>query len=144
MAKFDVEEVMAELRERIIKEQMRPGNLQYATYYYRRMIQRLSEKKELVIFGAGKYGQGVLDVLRLERIGTIACFCDNNDKMIGTCIQGVEVLSLHEATKRYADACYIVTPIDYENEILQQLLCAGIKSENIVIYNTRNTGMVIG
>ena len=103
----------------------------------------MRKREKLVIFGAGKYGQCVLDALLLEGIDTVMCFGDNSDKMIGKHIKGFDVLSLQDAVKRYANACYIISPIDYENEILHQLLSAGIKAEDIIIYNTRNTGMVI-
>ena len=44
---------------------------------------------------------------------------------------------------QYPDACFVITPKDYENEILRQLVHMGVDVENIVIFNIKNTGLIV-
>jgi FkbM family methyltransferase len=63
----------------------------------------------LVLSGAGNLGRKVLTALRAEGIEPLA-FVDNNDKLWGTDIEGVRVLSQPEGAKRFGQsATFCVT-----------------------------------
>ena len=143
MERFNTVSVMEQIYEEISDRQLYQRELHYTTYYYRKMIQRLSNRELIIIFGAGKFGQSILESLQMEGINSVKYFCDNNSKTTGSYVQGLEVLAPQEATERYPNACYVISPIDYENEILGQLLNLNIKIDNIVIFNTKNTGMAV-
>lgn len=142
MKEFDTEQAMAEIREKIAASEERPSDLGFTTFYYRKLIRMLEEPKDLVLFGAGRYGEMVFAALSQEGLYTVRCFCDNSAAAAGGHACGLEILSPQEAAKRYPDAGFVITPKDYDNEILRQLVNMGIKIECIFIFNLLNTGMV--
>ena len=143
MGEFNTQQVMEEIRKKISEAQPCLGDLYFTTFYYRKLIRMLKKPTELVLFGAGRYGEIVLSALRGEGIGTVRCFCDNNDKAIGKAIAGLDVLSPQNALKSYPNACFVITPKDYENEILRQLVSMNVNIENIVVFNIKNTGLIM-
>lgn len=142
MEEFNTEKVMLEIRRGIQERHLHMSNLSFSTFYYRKLIRLLKDQEELVLFGAGKYGELILRVLIQEEIQTVRCFCDNSKQVIGSCVCGMKVLSLQDAFQKYRDACFVITVKDYENEIMRQLVHAGVDIENIVVFNIKNTGMV--
>lgn len=143
MVEFDTQQVMKEIHEKISAGQSRLSDLYFTTFYYRKLVKMLKDPAELVLFGAGRYGEIVLSALKGEGIRTVRCFCDNSDKAVGSIVDGLEVLSPADAANRYPDACFVITPKDYENEILRQLIHMGVNIEKIVIFNIKNTGLVV-
>lgn len=143
MVEFDTQQVMEEIHKNISEAQPCLGDLHFTTFYYRKLIKMLKNPTELVLFGAGRYGEIVLSALKGDGISSVRCFCDNSDKAIGNIIDELEVLSPQDALKRYPNACFVITPKDYENEILRQLVHMGVDIENIVIFNIKNTGLIV-
>ena len=78
----------------------------------------------------------------MQAFQTVQCFCDNNSMVWDKVVCGKKVFSPQEAVSRYPDACFVITPKDYENEILRQMVCLGVDIENILIFNIKNTGLV--
>lgn len=69
----------------------------------------LCEKKELIIFGAGVYGQKILRYL--DRNGVrhhVICFCDSNKELNGQYIDGIPVRYSEEVCQQYLDADYLI------------------------------------
>ena len=63
----------------------------------------------LVLFGSGSLGRSALQCLRRDGIRPLA-FCDNNAALWGRAIDGVPVLSPHEASSRHGStAAFFVT-----------------------------------
>lgn len=141
MGEFYTQQVMTEIRKKISDEQPCLSDLYFTSFYYRKLIRMLKEPEKLVLFGAGGYGEIILTYLQQEGIQTVQCFCDNNVQILGRRICGLEVMSPEDALKRYPNACFIITPKDYENEILRQMVHMGVNIDNIVIFNVKNTGM---
>lgn len=141
MKEFKVEEVMNTIRKEIKEKGACTDELSYITTYHNKLIKQLKTKKELVIFGAGMYGKSILDDLEQHGIMTIKCFCDNNTKSIGKKIGDYEVLAPQEAWKKYPEACFIITPKLFKNEILIQLIQMGISIDNILTFNVQLAGM---
>lgn len=143
MAEFDTQQVMEEIHKKISEANSHLSDLYFTTFYYRKLIKMLKKSTDLVLFGAGRYGEIVLSALKGEGISSVRCFCDNSDKAIGNVIDDLEVLSPQDAVKRYPAACFVITPKDYENEILRQLVHMNVDIENIVIFNIKNTGLAV-
>ena len=143
MGEFNTRQAMQEIYDDISAEQPRLSDLHFTTFYYRKLIRLLREPAQLVLFGAGKYGTAVLSALKREGIDTVQCFCDNNHKVIGQLIDGLRIISPQDALEQYPSACFVITPKDYENEILRQMVHMGVDIENIVIFNIKNTGLVV-
>ena len=140
MEKFTVETVMNKLREDIRKQKLRSVDLSYTTYYHHKSIREFETFGRIVIFGAGRYGEIALADMVQNGIEAVVCFCDNSAS--GDSVNGVEVISPGEAVERYPDAYYVITPKDYSNEILTQLVNMGITVDHIRIYNLLNTGLI--
>ena len=66
--------------------------------------------RELVIFGAGNFGQKALRVLQANGYRVLA-FIDNNPTLQGREIGGVRVMGLMEAWKKFGDSAGIVVAI---------------------------------
>jgi FkbM family methyltransferase len=63
----------------------------------------------ILLFGAGPLGRYAAQGLRQARVGILA-FADNNPRLWGTTVEGLEVLSPEEASRRYREvACFVVT-----------------------------------
>lgn len=143
MGKFFVEEVMETIRAEIKDKGLSVDELSYISPYHNKMIKQLKTYKELIIFGAGEYGKIIVEDLEQHGIFTIQCICDNNTKAIGKEIGGYKVLSPEDALKAYKNACFVITPKGYENEMLSQLIHMGVAFEHILFFNVKYTGLEI-
>ncbi len=142
MEEFTTKQAMEEIHQEIARVKPHLSDLHFTTFYYRKLIWMLQEPEKIVLFGAGKYGSVILAALKREGIISVRCFCDNNNKSIGRFIDGLEIISPQDALEQYPDACFVITPKDYENEILRQLVHMGVQIEKIVIFNIKNSGLI--
>lgn len=79
-------------------------------------VNNFSELKEVSIFGAGSYGKKVYDKCLEKRI-RVKNFFDNNEKLFGMKIDGVEILNPIEITEDDS----IIIASTWSNEVLKQL-----------------------
>lgn len=95
-------------------------------------IQRPANRKT-VIFGSGKYGEYIQQVLNENSIDLYA-FCDNNTEIIGNQKNGVRIFGLSELLDE-EDLTFIVAVADLNAKlkIKDQLIANGIDSNRIVI-----------
>ncbi len=94
----------------------------------------MSEGKIKIFFGAGRIGRRALSFWR--EIGlNLDFFCDNNPKLLGKKIEGVDVLPIETILKQPQNKEIFITCKD-EEIILHQLLSLGIKKNQIIRYNT--------
>ncbi len=93
-------------------------------------IKRL--EKRVVIFGAGYFGEKILDLFVKECI-SVDFFCDNDEKKQHMTLAGVEIVSPIELKKRILQNDYIVIiSTKYASDkIKEQLLQIGISLKNI-------------
>lgn len=131
---FDVETIMRKLRENIKKNGDDKKKLSYDKGYYAKKIDSII-KEEVVIFGCGVYGKLLYDEMKSKGVNNIKCFCDNNKSITGTVYKNCEVKMPEEAVECYPNACYVITPLDYESEILVQLVSLGIDIKKIYMVN---------
>lgn len=70
----------------------------------------LKEKQEIIIFGVGIYGRRILRYLERNGVkGNVAGFCDSNEEVQGSRIEGILVYDVEEAWKKYPEAVYLVS-----------------------------------
>lgn len=139
---FNTELVMRQLREEIQEKEVYKEQLSYMTSYYSKIIKKLEKEKKIVIFGCGVYGRILFENMCAIGMNNIKCFCDNNRNIVGSEYKGCKVYSPQEASTKFANACFVITPIGYENEILLQLLDMKIEIKKILIVNMLFTGLV--
>lgn len=92
------------------------------------------EKKEIVIFGSGSWGQffyGLSHILCIERI---LAYCDNQKAIQGKRLNGVLVMSPEEAVRKYPDAIFVIANRNAVQEMEAQLLEFGAQKEKIFWY----------
>lgn len=88
------------------------------------------DKKKVIIFGAGKKGRETKEIL--EKMGIYPkYFCDNNQALWGTEIEGIEVLNPEELAYGYRDYCVILASTCYAQQFHQQLIAGYFPQENI-------------
>ena len=95
-------------------------------------LERL-EGREVIVFGAGILGRQVIDILQ-QNENRIMRICDNNEKLYGTTLVGLEIGPVTETVKRFPNACYLIVNRKHSEEMKAQLLAEGISEENIEIF----------
>lgn len=115
-----------------------------AAYTFRKVIdeqqktlkQVLNGNNGIIQFGLGGDGIRFITYARDKGfIHRIAAITDNNSDLWGKNIFGVKIISPSEAVNLYPDDRYLVTSINYEEEISRQLKVTGIKEEWIDVIN---------
>lgn len=101
---------------------------------YRKFIQKMSEKEQIVIFGAGKAASYALCLMRMNGIQAIQAFCDNNSDKWGSRYMGYDVLSPEEAFARYPKAHYLIASLAYGSKIREQLYSRGLSRDAVSLY----------
>jgi len=81
-------------------------------------------ENRMVIFGCGQLGRFVLPAVVRSGIEPVA-FCDNNQRLWGTEISGVPVLSPAEAIARYGESSCFLTALYNPSAIRRQLTDLG-------------------
>lgn len=138
---FDVETVMRQIKEQAKQLKINQDRLHYKTDYYYKSIRYLSQQNKIVLFGAGEFGQLLYQELLYNEIQTVVGVCDNNEKAIGSNFDKYKILRPQDAVAMFKDACFVITPIHYDNEILQQLVELGLPIKQIRLFNMKITGL---
>lgn len=101
---------------------------------YRTFIKGMSDKKQIVVFCAGKTATYALCLMRMNGVHTIQAFCDNNRDKWGDVYMGYSVLSPDDAVEKYPEAHFLIANRVYGQEIQKQLEFAGIPKDSISVY----------
>ncbi len=99
-----------------------------------RYIKRLSEAKDVVIFGTGYVGNAAYVFLRNNGLRNIRVFCDNSAERQGVRMYSVEAISPMNAVALYHDASFIVAVRSKQDEIMKQLMSLGVAEDNVTHY----------
>lgn len=111
-----------------------PGIKAYYPGIEKEMLERVKDKKRIVLFGSGRNGKLVLNCLTDYKV-SVDCFIDNDKKKWGTEINGVVVKAPQDINYEEVDAL-IITP--YEDEFIdaihEQLAGLGANQNSFVDY----------
>lgn len=70
---------------------------------------KLFHENQIVIYGAGKIGKKLVKVLEEKGYRKkIVAFCDGNQQIWNKMENGILVISLEEAVRRYPEAAYLI------------------------------------
>jgi len=97
------------------------------------LFQRIRNYPYCVIFSAGSHGCNLQVMLKQNFQIDITAFCDNDMSKHGRGINGVKILSPEEVEEMFPNSLYLIANKKYSAEIRQQLECAGIKNDRIMI-----------
>lgn len=111
-----------------------PGIKAYYPGIEKEMLERVKDKKKIVLFGSGKNGRFVLNYLTAHEV-CVECFTDNNMSKWGTRIDGVEVKAPQDISYEEVDAL-IITPYErmFVDAIHEQLAGLGADQNSFVDY----------
>lgn len=112
-----------ELRPRFFPDGALPGRLAWLNRVAERGNQP-APGKELLLFGAGDYGQKALRFFGRDRV---RCFVDNDARRTGTSLDGVPIVSFHQMME-LRETCQLVLCVGCRPmlEIAAQLESAGV------------------
>lgn len=97
------------------------------------MLDKVADR-DAIIFGVGKLGRFVHMLLEYKRPGAVKAFCDNKEKLRGTAVQGMQVMSPEEANRQYPKAVYLIAGEKYETQMREQLGQLGVDEERMFTY----------
>lgn len=112
------------------QSEARKRNCQYILTLFGEATEAVLSGREVVVVGAGSFGQDLCRFLRRCEI-TVISFADNCARLDGQHILNVEVQSVYETAKKYASAVFIVAVVGSEIEICNQLKELGISEDRI-------------
>ena len=98
------------------------------------VLKKAKNADKVIIVGAGRRGQDLLEVLTGNSIA-VEAFFDNNESVIGSCIQGVMIKKPYAMS---AEGCVYIVAVDmprFQKELRQQLYGLGIRKEDVITYN---------
>lgn len=93
-------------------------------------LRKFSERKDIVLFGAGKVGKETKQYLEACGYKPV-CFCDNHS--IENCVDGIPVISVDDFMENYKNAVIIICSLLYRKEMYCQLLEKGCSAERILL-----------
>lgn len=93
-------------------------------------LERFPEKREIVLFGAGKVGKRTKKYLNVCGYFP-SCFCDNY--MSACKIEGIPVISVDEFIENYRDSILIICSDIYGKEMYDQVVSKKYPEENILL-----------
>jgi FkbM family methyltransferase len=89
------------------------------------------EKRDIVMYGAGGALNGVLFLLN-KHIGVEpVCICDSDSKKWDTKKDGLNIISPHELQQKHKDSYIVISGINYNDKIFNDLLTLGYSPDNI-------------
>lgn len=97
-------------------------------------LKKCVEKKEIIIFGGGSWGQFFHHLSHVLCIKQILAYCDNQKAIQGKKLNGILVMSPEEAVQKYPEAVYVIANIYAAKEMEMQLLELGIAKERVILY----------
>ena len=94
-------------------------------------IERVLEKgQDIIIYGCGHDGKMMKKVLEICGY-SIIYWCDSNRKLLGTYVEGIQVISPEELMPAYQNCLLIIGSKKYESDIRKRCFAVGFPSKNI-------------
>lgn len=104
-------------------------------------------EKIVILFGAGRNGQSILNENKHRFLGLKILFCDNDIKKQNLMYDGVEIVGFEKVMELYRGGYInkIILTMSNEREILNQCLNAGIDIRDLYFWDKKcNTSRFIG
>lgn len=98
----------------------------------KRRLSSLDPNRKIIIFGQGNMGKLVqLYMQHTNRQQMV--YTDNNERLWGKTVDGIEVISPPSAVRQFSDGFYVVANVVYAKNIKSQLLQLHVPEENIAV-----------
>lgn len=102
-----------------------------AKRYLENALKIISNKKSVVIFGAGVYGKALIEMIDILQKGKVVAICDNDIKKHDKELFKLKIEDPRNAALKFKDAFFIIANKEYYYEIRKQLEHYGIQPDNI-------------
>lgn len=99
--------------------------------------------RDIIIFGAGKYGKFFHALSENKCPRKVVAYCDNNEKLVGTSLQGVKIIAPSKAAEIYPEAAFVISVYREAENVYKQLVGLGIGTERIVRYEPDCDSMLL-
>ena len=106
-----------------------------------RLIERAKEAKFIVIWGAGKNGRQLCNILLEHGLEHLRGIADNNKDLWGNTYRGISILKPQKLMEHPEDILWIISCRINYSEIWMQLRRNGIEENDILHYNNRYDDM---
>ncbi len=93
----------------------------------------ISDKRDLILYGAGIDAIHVISKLRGVYAIHPACICDSNSAKWHKNLLGINILSIDEAIRKYPDAFIYISTNTYRHQIIGQLTAGGIVPKDRIL-----------
>ena len=97
------------------------------------MLEKVADH-DAIIFGSGKRGRFMRMLMEYKRPGVVKAFCDNQEKLWGTAVLGMQVMAPEEANRQYPKAVYLIAGKGYEAQMREQLSQLGVEEKRMFTY----------
>lgn len=101
---------------------------------YGDFVREMAEKRQIVVFCAGKAAKFAMCLLRMNRLDNVAAVCDNSREKWGSRFCGHQVVPSERALERYPRAHYLIANRVNPGEIMEQLAGSGVERERMSVY----------
>jgi hypothetical protein len=103
----------------------------------KKQFHQLLQSDEIIIqFGCGSDGVRLLGYVKeLDMLNRIKCLCDNNRMLQGTSLFDKNICSLEDVKSKYPQAMFVISSLNYAEEIKMQLIDNGIAADRIKVIN---------
>lgn len=109
------------------------GLLKNMCQYERRLLERIEAEREIVLYGAGQFGQAFFQYLKRSHVSEkVAAFVVSDRKDNGSRIGGVPVITLQELQKKEEKLIFVTVREDIQGEIARYLEENGYKNYELV------------
>lgn len=109
-------------------------SIQVRISYQKHVAEKLRNKKNIVIIGAGDYGRKLFVTLKKYQLDNICSFADNDSTKYNTKMFGKMIMSVENAVQQYPDADFVIANALYYMDIMRQLVNIGITPDRISYY----------
>ena len=97
-------------------------------------LKKCVEKKKIVIFGSGSWGQFFYGLSNILCIDCILAYCDNQKAVQGKRLNGILIMSPEETVRKYPDAVFVIANKNAARKMEAQLLELGVLKERVILY----------
>lgn len=125
-------------QQKLLALLLKNGKVFHAYIEEQRMVfyKLIDSNQTLIQYGCGSDGFRLLnEVRRMGKLDRIECLCDSNPRLLGIEIFGKKICSFESIKEKFPEAVYLVTSINYGDEMCRSLAEWKIRKECIYQLN---------
>ncbi|MFT8709130.1 MAG: FkbM family methyltransferase [Sporolactobacillus sp.] len=114
--------------------------------YILQSLHYLKSVEQIIIFGVGRGGKNVLNLLEEHGLATVVSYCDNDVAKQGMKYRKIPIVSPEDSVNLYPNATYIISCVD-DVHVRKQLLSLGVTHKQMIVldltlYDTQSESFI--